>query len=76
MTERTRWIGLVVFLVLGAVGLGAIATTPEIEGWYRIIAKPEWNPPGWIFGPVCTTLFVMMTVAAWLIWEPAGYPQA
>ena len=78
MTERTRWIGLIVFVVicLGAGGLGAIATTPEIEGWYKTIAKPEWNPPAWIFGPVWTTLFILMGSAAWLVWKPAGFKAA
>ncbi len=78
MTERTRWIGLIVFVVicLGAGGLGAIATTPEIEGWYKTIAKPEWNPPAWIFGPVWTTLFILMGIAAWLVWKPAGFKAA
>ncbi len=78
MRERTRWIGLVVFIVvcLGAGGLGAIATTPEIEGWYKTIAKPTWNPPGWIFGPVWTTLYIMMAIAGWLVWKQAGFKAA
>ncbi len=43
MTERIRWIGLVVFIIvcLNTGGLGAIATTPEIEGWYKLIARPS-----------------------------------
>ena len=71
MKESTRWIGLVVSLVfcLGAGGLGAIATTPEIKGWYQTIEKPTWNPPNEVFGPVWTTLFVMMSIAAWLVWK-------
>ena len=78
MTERTRWIGLVIFIAvcLGAGGLGAIATTPEIEGWYRTIEKPSWNPPDWIFGPVWTTLFILMAVAAWFVWRSAGFAAA
>jgi len=78
MTERTRWIGFAVFLVicLGAGGLGAIATTPEIDGWYKTIAKPPWNPPDYVFGPVWTTLYVMMAIAAWLVWKPAGFQAA
>ena len=78
MTERTRWIGLAIFLgiCLGAGGLGAIATTPEIDGWYRTVAKPTWNPPNSVFGPVWTTLFVMMAIAAWLVWRPAGFIAA
>ena len=51
-------------------------TTPEIDGWYRTIAKPEWNPPDRVFGPVWTTLFVMMGISAWLIWKPAGLRDA
>lgn len=78
MTTRARWAGLVVFIVvcLGAGGLGAIATTPEIEGWYKTIEKPIWNPPDSVFGPVWTTLFVMMAIAAWLVWKSEGFKAA
>lgn len=78
MSPRIRWIGLVMFIIvcLGAGGLGAIATTPEIEGWYKTIEKPSWNPPDYVFGPVWTTLFVMMAIAAWLVWKPAGFKAA
>jgi translocator protein len=78
MTKRKQWLGLAYFVIvcLGAGGLGAIATTPEIEDWYATIAKPSWNPPDSVFGPVWTTLFVMMAVAAWLIWKPAGFKAA
>lgn len=78
MRESTRWIGLVIFVAvcLGAGGLGAVATTPEIEGWYKTIEKPTWNPPDYVFGPVWTTLYLMMAIAAWLVWKPAGLKAA
>lgn len=78
MTERTRWIGLAIFIVIcvSAGGLGAIATRPEIEVWYKSIEKPSWNPPDYVFGPVWTTLFVMMGIAAWLVWKPGGFKAA
>lgn len=78
MNERTRWIGLVLFVLVcvGAGGLGAVATTPEIDGWYRTVVKPAWNPPDWVFGPVWTTLFVLMGISAWLVWKPAGFQKA
>jgi tryptophan-rich sensory protein len=41
--------------------------------WYAALNKPEWNPPGWIFGPVWTALYVMMAVAAWLVWKRSGW---
>ncbi|TWU02818.1 TspO/MBR family protein [Stieleria varia] len=74
MTGGVRWVGLAVFLVvcLGAGGLGAVATTSEIKGWYQTIEKPTWNPPDYVFGPVWTTLYVMMAIAAWIVWLPNG----
>jgi len=78
MTNLIRWTGLAVFIAvcLGAGGLGAAATTSEINGWYRTIAKPSWNPPDFAFGPVWTTLYIMMAIAAWLIWQPPGAKAA
>lgn len=78
MTQRTRWIGLIILIVvcLGVGGLGAIATTPEIDTWYRTLDKPSWNPPDFVFGPVWTTLYVLMAIAAWLVWKPAGFRAA
>ena len=58
-----RLIGLVA-LCLAVGGLGSIATMPEIKGWYAGLAKPSFNPPNWIFGPVWSTLYVLMAAAA------------
>lgn len=44
--------------------------------WYATLAKPEWNPPGWIFGPVWTALYLLMAVAAWLVWKRDGWRRA
>ncbi len=78
MNSQRRWWGLVLFIVvcLGAGGLGAMATTPEIDGWYRTLNKPTWNPPNNVFGPVWTTLYVMKAIAAWQIWQKAGWQAA
>ncbi|WP_235908650.1 TspO/MBR family protein [Roseiconus nitratireducens] len=75
MKKRTQWIGLVVWIVicLGAGGLGAIATTPEIAGWYADLRKPSWNPPDAVFGPVWTTLYLAMAIAVWLVWKDTGF---
>ena len=43
--------------------------------WYDNLAKPDWNPPSWVFGPVWTLLYVLMAVAAWRVWrKPASQP--
>ena len=78
MTATGRWIGLLgfLFVCLGAGGLGATVTTPEIDGWYATLQKPSWNPPDSVFGPVWTALYVMMAIAAWQVWKPEGFRAA
>jgi translocator protein len=44
-------------------------TASGVESWYQNINKPSWNPPSWIFGPVWTTLYVMMGIALFLVWK-------
>ena len=64
-----RAFSLVLWIVLcQGVGLvGVRWTAPEIPTWYRSLRKPSFNPPGWIFGPVWTLLYLLMAGAAWLI---------
>ena len=51
---------------LGAVG--SIFTIPSIGTWYAGITKLSFNPPNWIFGPVWTTLFLLMGISLYLVW--------
>ena len=51
----------------------ATAFLVSTEGWYASLQKPAWNPPSWIFGPAWTLLYVMMAVAAWLVWREGGW---
>ncbi len=48
--------------------IGGLATITFKEPWYSLLNKPAFNPPDWIFGPVWTSLYLMMTVSIWLYW--------
>jgi tryptophan-rich sensory protein len=67
---------LALFIVVSfvAAGLGSAATTSAITTWYPTIAKPSWNPPNGVFAPVWTTLFLLMSIAAWRAWRAAATP--
>ncbi|MBP7805139.1 MAG: tryptophan-rich sensory protein [Candidatus Pacebacteria bacterium] len=54
-----------------AGGIGSLFTASSLDVWYMSLLKPSLNPPGWVFGPVWTTLFVLMGSAAFLIWKKA-----
>lgn len=44
--------------------------------WYDSLAKPSWNPPSWIFGPVWTVLYVLIAVSGFLLWRCRERPGA
>lgn len=49
--------------------IGTVFTSPSITTWYATLTRPELNPPSWVFGPVWTTLFALMGIAAFLVWQ-------
>ena len=59
--------GLVFLAVTFAVA--AIGAQFMPGPWYTALAKPAWTPPGWLFGPVWTVLYVMIAISAWLVWQ-------
>ena len=58
-----------------AAALGAVATRQAPE-FYAQLVRPDWAPPGWLFGPVWTLLYAMMAIAAWRVWRKAGFGTA
>jgi tryptophan-rich sensory protein len=66
---------LIAFLgvCLGVGALGSIPATRSVRDWYPRLRKPPGTPPGWVFGPVWTTLYVLMALSAWLVWRDYGW---
>jgi benzodiazapine receptor len=54
-------------LVAIVAAVGGIATAGSVGDWYEGLDRAPWNPPGWVFGPAWTVLYVLMAVAAWLV---------
>ena len=64
----SKWASLIVFLLLVAAA-ALVGTQFKPGDWYAGLIKPAWTPPNWVFGPVWTTLYVMIALAGWLVWR-------
>ncbi|NAS12760.1 TspO/MBR family protein [Poritiphilus flavus] len=53
--------------------LSSFATQSSVNDWYLTLNKPEFNPPNWIFAPVWTVLYILMGIAAGLVWAKGFY---
>jgi tryptophan-rich sensory protein len=58
-----------------AAALGAFASA-QAGAFYQSLVRPHWAPPGWLFGPVWTVLYILMTISAWLVWRENGFRRA
>ncbi|GAB3192997.1 TspO/MBR family protein [Nesterenkonia suensis] len=71
---------LVLLAIPVGVGfMGSALTSDQVDGWYTQADVAPWNPPNWVFGPVWTALYLMMGLAAWLVWRErtaGGRPRA
>ena len=58
-----------ILITLFAGFIGSLFTTPSIASWYAFINKPSFSPPNWLFAPVWSLLYILMGIAAFLIWQ-------
>ena len=68
---KNKFISFVLFFIItySASFIGGMATISFKEPWYSELIKSNYNPPDWIFAPVWTTLYLMMTLAIWFFWH-------
>lgn len=75
VSGKRQALGLVGWLLLVCVA-GAIGAAASVQAatFYATLAQPSWAPPASVFGPVWSVLYVLMGVAAWLVWRRGGWP--
>ncbi|MDA1198321.1 MAG: tryptophan-rich sensory protein [Proteobacteria bacterium] len=67
---KNKYLSLVLILLITFVAsaIGGFTTASFKEPWYSEIILPSFNPPSWVFGPVWTMLYILMSIAIWRIW--------
>jgi|TARA_B100001559_G_scaffold250152_1_gene213586 tryptophan-rich sensory protein len=68
---KNKFLTFILFFIItySASLIGGLATINFKEPWYSLIIRPSFSPPDWVFAPVWTTLYFMMTLAIWLFWH-------
>lgn len=77
-TRSGSLLGLLPFLVLVLGGGLLIGMVTAPGAWYAALDKPSFNPPGWVFGPAWTLLYILIAIAGWRLWRQGirGLPMA
>ena len=63
----TLFASIIIAQLAGAVG--SIFTAPSIQSWYVFLEKPFFAPPNWLFAPAWITLYALMGIASFLVWQ-------
>jgi len=68
---KNKLLSFLLFAVItySASAIGGLATINFKEPWYSMLVMPAYNPPDWVFAPVWTTLYLIMTIAIWKFWH-------
>ena len=67
---KNKYLSLLILLLVTFIApvIGSYVTSVFKEPWYNEIIQPSFNPPSWVFPPVWSTLYVMMSIAIWRVW--------
>ncbi len=69
--NQNKFLSFIFFFIItfSASLIGSLSTIYFKEPWYSLLNKPSFNPPDWIFAPIWTILYMMMTLSIWLFWQ-------
>ncbi len=68
MKNRIALLFFILLVLGGGLTIGYLTAPGE---WYNQLAKPPFNPPGWVFGPVWTIIYILIAIAGWITWTAA-----
>ena len=68
---KNKFLSFIIFAITTYLAsfIGGVATYTSKEPWYSSLTKASFNPPDWVFAPVWTTLYLIMTIAIWSAWQ-------
>lgn len=75
--KKSDILKLIVSLIICQLAgfVGSLFTTPSIQTWYASLEKPSFTPPNWVFSPVWISLYVVMGISLFLVWQKSfHYP--
>ena len=73
LKKKVTYIAISVAICLIIGFLSGFATQSSVNDWYLTLNKPSFNPPNWIFGPVWAVLYILMGIAAGIVWAKGFY---
>ena len=67
---KNKYLSLLILLLVTFIApvIGSYVTSVFKEPWYSEIIQPSFNPPSWVFPPVWSTIYLMMSIAIWRVW--------